>query len=138
MVQVEGKLFIKPFRIDVRVASDLRPLPLVSELAASKRQPFVSNRIVADVATIEADGFAIEEVGEGFIRGSRIAERAGSQCHSAKEVFIQLAVYAKANTNACPVAIQAGSAAGVALEETLAAYPNVAIEAEAPEQTFYG
>lgn len=101
----------------------------------------MSHRVVGDVAAIEANGFAIEEVGERFVGGGRVAERTGSDGDSADEVFAQLAVDAEAHTNAGAIAINAaqrsgGIAATVVLEKALAADADIAVKAETAQGAF--
>ena len=48
----------------------------------SESQP-MGDGIVGNESAIEGDGFAIEDVGEGFVGRSRIAERAGGQREAA-------------------------------------------------------
>jgi hypothetical protein len=137
-VKVERELFVETLWIDIRIARHLRALPLVGELAARERQPLVPHRVEGDVTAVKANRLAIEEVSESFVGGRRIAQRTGSQRYPGDEVFIQLAIKSKSNSNPCPVAIEAGFAAIVTLEEAFASHSNVSIEPEASQQTFQG
>ena len=126
-LQIERELFVEAFWIQVRIASDRTALPLIGELSRSQRNPLVHDRIVGDVTAIEADGLAVEVVGEGLIGGCGITQRTSGQINSAREIFVQLAF--KSETHANPGAVAIGESGNV-LEQALAAQPNVAIEAK--------
>ena len=85
------------------------------------------HRVVSDVASIQANCLAIEEIGKGFVGRRRIAKRTGRQGNSAEEVFVQLAFNAKANTDAAAITVRKP---WEVLEEAFAAYANVTRESE--------
>ncbi len=82
--------------------------------------------IVRNVAAVETDGLAIEEIGEGFVGSGGITQRTRGKRDAAYKVFVQLAVHSETHADAAPVPVS-----HAVLEEALTAYPDVAIEAEA-------
>src|ERR1700745_2673270 len=91
------------------------------------------DRIVGDPGLVERNSFAVEEVGQGFIGGRRIAERTCSQINSASKVFVQLAVKTEPYAPAGAIAVKCSF-----LEEILATDPDIAIKAEAANQALQG
>src|SRR6266581_2530791 len=91
------------------------------------------DRIVGDPGLVERNRLAIEEVGQGFVGGRRIAERTCSQINPTGKVFVQLAIKAETHTKTGAVAVW-----NSVLDEVFTAYPDIAIETEAANQAFQG
>src|SRR5579872_151742 len=89
----------------------------------------MSNRIVGDVAAIQSNGLAIEDVGERLVGGSRIAERTRRQGKCGNEILVQLAV--DTETHADTGAIAVGDAVlveGLASDTDVSAKPKPSCE----------
>src|SRR5437867_1426375 len=91
------------------------------------------DRIVGDPGLVESNGFAVEQVGQRFISGRRIAERTGGQVNPAGKVFVQLAIKTEAHPQAGAVAVRYS-----VLDEVFTTYPDITIEAEPANQAFQG
>src|SRR5205807_7267336 len=89
---VERNFLIKAFRVQIRVSGDRSTLPKIRKLSSGKRQPGMGHGIVGYVASIQPDGFAIEGIGQCFIGRGWVSERAGRQCNTSDEIFIELTI----------------------------------------------
>src|SRR6266550_2806004 len=89
------------------------------------------DRIVGDPGLVERNRLAIEEVGQGFVGGRRIAERTCSQINPTGKVFVQLAVKAETHTKTGAVAVRY-----TVLDEVFTTYPDITVEAEPANQAF--
>src|SRR5262249_22708139 len=73
-VEIEGDFLVEALWIEVRIASNGCALPQIGEFAAGQREPAMRDRVIGDVGAIETNGFAIEEVGEGFVAGGGVTQ----------------------------------------------------------------
>src|SRR5581483_2057974 len=80
-------------------------LPSVGKFSPRQRQPVMCHRVVGDVAAIERNGLAIEDIGERLVCSGGIAERAGRQRESADKIFIQFTVDTEAHADTRTIAI---------------------------------
>ena len=86
--------------------------------------------VVCYVTAVQADGLAVEEVGERFIGRGGIAEGPGCQGQPSDKVIIELAIDTKPHTNSGAVAIKESR---LVLEKAFTTDADIAIKAEASQ-----
>ena len=89
---VERNFLVKAFGVQIRVAGDRSTLPKIRKLSSGNRQPGMGHGIVGYIASIQSDGFAVEGIGQCFIGRGWVSERAGRQCNTPNEIFIELTI----------------------------------------------
>src|SRR4029077_5967667 len=132
-MRVKRQLGVKAFGIDVWIEGQRAPLPGKRELASGQRQPLMGQRVVSDVAPIQGNRLAIEKIGQGFIGGAGVGERARSQINATHKVFVQLTVNAETRPYPGPIAVRYPL-----LKVVPSPYPHVPRQAKTSEGTLQG
>ena len=105
-LQIEGKFFGEALRIQVRIESHRGALPGKAKFAAGEADPLCGDGLIGHVGTVDADGLAGEEIGQGFVGAVGIAQGAGSQQEATGKVLVQFAFDAEAQPNTGAIAGQ--------------------------------
>ena len=87
----------------------------------------MGQRVVSDPTFVEADGLAVEEVGESLIGCGGVTQRTGGEINATRKVLIQFPIESEAHPDTAAIAIKKS---GLVLELALAADPDIAAQPE--------
>src|SRR5438046_5298264 len=131
--EVEGELLVEALGIQIWITGDRSPQPKIGKLPRSGRDPFMRNRIVCNEGLIQADRLTVEVIGQGFIRGCGVAQRAGCEIDAGVEILVQLAFHSEAHAQTGAVTVL-----NALLSEVFAADADIAVEPEAAQDVLQG